>query len=685
MNLAHSWTDWVLQAATYSAVVTLLVAILWRFLKAKHSAHLGYALFLLPWLPLAFPPVWKVALPLPQSGLLATVIHERAAEAPRQAAETTLPVLEAPTVLGSSSLSRRSSLSTHVEPTTRTSTLRTSVWALWILITSTLLVRFLHTQLRTARAVRTSIRLPAADAHRIHSALRDLPRPARLQVRECSAVDGPSAWGVRHPLILFPPGMISTLDDRQLAWVLGHELAHHERNDLIASTLQRLIQIAWFFHPLVWWQSRQLNHLRECACDESAQAHTRTPGSSCAQALLQVANLASTSSTAPFALHTLHHDKQNMKSRIKRLMSPRRNAQYGMAPLAVPVLIFAAGCCLTAFRVQEPQSAADTAITSAHSWLIEQQAADGSWPAGPDLSATGEFNTVGITALVLSSMNHPGGSISMEQRSQATKRGLAFLQESMDAQTGIFGGAHGWHYMPSHAVATRTWLLARDRIPAATWKSIAAQALFAIQESRNPYGGWGYESPPTGDQNSFVTSLMLRTLATASAMGFPIDEDELLSPLHSMTWQVDPENGRIPFFEKGGHDARLVGKRESHPAALTELNTSIALVAAVENGLEFQEPATQQQSLALVAQCQPLWQDTAQAVDFYYWHFGSLAMQQNSSREQVAWNTALADALLPHQMENGSFPAADAWSASGASVHATVWATLALQAAAAGM
>ncbi|MHC4380226.1 MAG: hypothetical protein ACYSU1_03930, partial [Planctomycetota bacterium] len=69
MNLAHSWTDWVLQAATYSAVVTLLVAIPWRFLKAKHSAHLGYALFLLPWLPLAFPPIWKVALPLPQSGL----------------------------------------------------------------------------------------------------------------------------------------------------------------------------------------------------------------------------------------------------------------------------------------------------------------------------------------------------------------------------------------------------------------------------------------------------------------------------------------------------------------------------------------------------------------------------------------------------------------------------------------
>ena len=48
------------------------------------------------------------------------------------------------------------------------------------------------------------------------------------------------------------------------------------------------------------------------------------------------------------------------------------------------------------------------------------------------------------------------------------------------------------------------------------------------------------------------------------------------------------------------------------------------------------------------------------------------------------WRPALLAALVPHQMrdkDGGWWPAIDAWSLDGTSVHATVMCTLALQAA----
>jgi TonB family protein len=58
----------------------------------------------------------------------------------------------------------------------------------------------------------------------------------------------------------------------QIEAVLAHELAHIRRHDYLVSVLQSVIETVLFYHPAVWWVSKQVRRERECCCDELAVA-----------------------------------------------------------------------------------------------------------------------------------------------------------------------------------------------------------------------------------------------------------------------------------------------------------------------------------------------------------------------------------------------------------------------------
>ena len=58
----------------------------------------------------------------------------------------------------------------------------------------------------------------------------------------------------------------------QIEAILAHELAHIRRHDYLVSVLQSVIETLLFYHPAVWWVSKQVRRERECCCDELAVA-----------------------------------------------------------------------------------------------------------------------------------------------------------------------------------------------------------------------------------------------------------------------------------------------------------------------------------------------------------------------------------------------------------------------------
>ncbi len=87
-------------------------------------------------------------------------------------------------------------------------------------------------------------------------------------VAYCARIAVPTVVGVLRPMILLPASINTGLSISQLELLLSHEIAHIRRYDHLINMLQRCIEALLFFHPAVWFISRQISIERENCCDD---------------------------------------------------------------------------------------------------------------------------------------------------------------------------------------------------------------------------------------------------------------------------------------------------------------------------------------------------------------------------------------------------------------------------------
>jgi HEAT repeat protein/beta-lactamase regulating signal transducer with metallopeptidase domain len=98
----------------------------------------------------------------------------------------------------------------------------------------------------------------------------EVRRPVRIL--ESAFVAAPMAIGWLRPVILIPTGALVGLTQGQLEAIIAHELAHIRRYDYLVNLLQAVVETLLFYHPAVWWVSRQIRIEREHCCDDLAVA-----------------------------------------------------------------------------------------------------------------------------------------------------------------------------------------------------------------------------------------------------------------------------------------------------------------------------------------------------------------------------------------------------------------------------
>jgi bla regulator protein blaR1 len=89
-----------------------------------------------------------------------------------------------------------------------------------------------------------------------------------LRVLTTSSAVEPGIVGVVRPVLLLPKGLLERLTPAQVDAVFTHELCHVRRRDNLAAALHMMVEVLFWFHPLVWWIERRLVDERERACDE---------------------------------------------------------------------------------------------------------------------------------------------------------------------------------------------------------------------------------------------------------------------------------------------------------------------------------------------------------------------------------------------------------------------------------
>ncbi len=76
----------------------------------------------------------------------------------------------------------------------------------------------------------------------------------------------PFCWQLHAPVIVLPEA-IRSFPEPELDAVLRHELAHLNAQHPLRLFLQRLLEVGFWFHPLVWLSSREASLQRELASD----------------------------------------------------------------------------------------------------------------------------------------------------------------------------------------------------------------------------------------------------------------------------------------------------------------------------------------------------------------------------------------------------------------------------------
>jgi beta-lactamase regulating signal transducer with metallopeptidase domain len=191
-------------------------------------------------------------------------------------------------------------------------------------------------------------------------------RALRMQgtpvVAFCRDVAVPTVVGVLRPTVLLPFSVATGLSAAELEAILAHELSHIRRYDHLANLLQRVIEAFLFFHPAMWWLSRQVRIEREHCCDDLVLALGARP-LDYAATLLRAAELGA-AATLPPAVAGLHvvREPSALRRRIARLLGEEREPKVRLVTAwPVAVLAIAAALAIPAFSARGSGQAAEAA------------------------------------------------------------------------------------------------------------------------------------------------------------------------------------------------------------------------------------------------------------------------------------------------------------------------------------
>ncbi len=171
-----------------------------------------------------------------------------------------------------------------------------------------------------------------------------LPPGIRLKLVEGNL--SPAVCGLFRPVILLPRLLVEQLSAEQLHAVLLHEVIHLRRKDIWVNCAQALLQIVYWWHPLVWVANARIRRVREEAVDDAVMLALAGDAETYAPTLLEVAKLALNrplTSLGIVGMIGIMESRSALRQRIERLVHFRAPRKAGLTLLSLcGIFVFSA-------------------------------------------------------------------------------------------------------------------------------------------------------------------------------------------------------------------------------------------------------------------------------------------------------------------------------------------------------
>ena len=187
-----------------------------------------------------------------------------------------------------------------------------------------------------------------------------MPKPKvknkNVQLLESALINVPMAIGYLKPVVLLPLGALNGVPTQQMEAILAHELAHIQRRDYLMNMIQSLLEVIFFYHPVVWWLSRNIRIERENICDDIAITITgNTMEFAKALTNIQEINL----SAPGLAAGLSGKNKNRLVNRIRRLAGkPKLHSGFAEGFIAASILVISliglSAAAMITYPVEKP-------------------------------------------------------------------------------------------------------------------------------------------------------------------------------------------------------------------------------------------------------------------------------------------------------------------------------------------
>jgi len=270
-----------------------------------------------------------------------------------------------------------------------------------------LLVWLLARWWQIARKVRCAANSPRLTAIACE-AQKFLGLKSKVQVRLAKNPMSPAVCGLFRPAILIPQSLAENFSDKQLRAVLLHELIHLRRRDVWMNFAQALLQIFYWWHPLVWLANARIRRVREEAVDDAVMLALRDEAESYALTLLEVAKLALNRPLASLGLVGILESRHALRQRIERLVDFRPPLKAGLTLVSLlGILAFTAVAVPMGGAPTQTNNPASPGVTAIVDVIENLNQTNSSISAAANLS--NNTNTVHDWITVTFKINNPIG------------------------------------------------------------------------------------------------------------------------------------------------------------------------------------------------------------------------------------------------------------------------------------
>jgi hypothetical protein len=368
-----------------------------------------------------------------------------------------------------------------------------------------------------------------------------------------------------------------------------------------------------------------------------------------------------------------------------------------------------------------PPLKTERAVREGLLWLARHQQPDGSWsaatlsaectPGHPCAPASADYSRMydpGLTGLAL----------------------LAFLGRGLSTENNAFlvDEAFGHKYLSREIVRNGVRWLTQAQGPDGSFKdfpsllyneaigTLALSEAYALSgntklrepaeravrylvgaQKANPFGSgrWGWRYTPGGDTvaDTSVTGWVVMALKSAQLAGLSVPREALDGAVDYINWATG-KDGLVGYLDPQGAGEAVSGHGDQFDYHVGTMS-ALGMLVRTFTKHDIQDPFLEQAAQQIVKDLPRVGEDRL-SVDYYYWYYGSLALNQfdgpgsprpDHGKYWDAWNNAMITAVLQlqddtkegGQCSRGGWLTPDRWCYAGGPVYATALNVLTLE------